>query len=229
MEKIKRTYLQSEIIEAVTQYIEKNGLSPGSRLPSQAEMTRILGVSRTSIREAFKTLEARNVIEVVNGKGVYVKDRHSDVVISNIELKNQKELLLELLDVRLAIEQEIIRLVVDKASDEELEEVQKILDVIVDKYKRGILHIPEDREFHHLLYKACHNKLLLDVINFIGKTFNLIWENPLGMGDFLATTIPMHEEMFAHIKARDAKRAQTVNEKMICYIIRHAKKMYKNG
>lgn len=69
---IKRVSLQSEIIEYIKNYIVENKLEAGDKLPSQMEMMEILGVSRASIREAFKTLEANNIVEIRNGKGVYV-------------------------------------------------------------------------------------------------------------------------------------------------------------
>ena len=70
--KIQRTSLQSEIIRYIQNYIQENGLKPGDRLPSQEKLIEMMGVSRTSLREAMKTLEARNVLEAKNGKGIYV-------------------------------------------------------------------------------------------------------------------------------------------------------------
>ena len=70
--KIQRTSLQSEIIRYIQNYIQENNLKPGDRLPSQEKLIEMMGVSRTSLREAMKTLEARNVLEAKNGKGIYV-------------------------------------------------------------------------------------------------------------------------------------------------------------
>ena len=63
--KIQRTSLQSEIIRYIQNYIQENGLKPGDRLPSQEKLIEMMGVSRTSLREAMKTLEARNVLGAI--------------------------------------------------------------------------------------------------------------------------------------------------------------------
>ena len=70
--KIKRTSLQSEIIRFILDYIREHDLNPGDKLPSQENLLAMMGVSRTSLREAMKTLEARGIPEIQNGKGAYV-------------------------------------------------------------------------------------------------------------------------------------------------------------
>ena len=81
MAKIQRVPLQYEIISYIENYIEENNLKAGDRLPSQAELLEMMGVSRTALREAIKTLEAKNVLEVKNGKGVYVKDDFQEALL----------------------------------------------------------------------------------------------------------------------------------------------------
>ena len=62
--KIQRVSLQSEITKYIQDYIKEEGLIRGDKLPSQGEMVEIMGVSRTSLREAIKTLEAQGLLEV---------------------------------------------------------------------------------------------------------------------------------------------------------------------
>ena len=121
MSTIKRVTLQTEIIEFIKEYIDKNNLKSGDRLPSQAELMELLGVSRSSVREAIKTLEAKNALEVINGKGVFVKDGSSNSISAQIEFGKEKESILELLEVRKVLEKEILRLVIQNATEEEVE------------------------------------------------------------------------------------------------------------
>ena len=72
---IKRVSLQSEIIRYIQSYIEEHDLKEGDRLPSQGQFIEMMQVSRTALREAVKTLEAEGIVEVLNGKGIYVGNR----------------------------------------------------------------------------------------------------------------------------------------------------------
>ena len=121
--KIQRTSLQSEIIRYIQNYIQENGLKPGDRLPSQEKLIEMMGVSRTSLREAMKTLEARNVLEAKNGKGIYVGSQEVNDLLRLIDFAKEKELLLDTLEVRKILEREILRMVIHSATREELEEL----------------------------------------------------------------------------------------------------------
>jgi GntR family transcriptional repressor for pyruvate dehydrogenase complex len=56
----------------VERFIEGNGLHPGDRLPGERELSELLGVSRASVREALRSLQARGMVLVRHGKGVFV-------------------------------------------------------------------------------------------------------------------------------------------------------------
>lgn len=233
MNVIKRVPLQSEIIEYIKQYIEKNNLRNGDKLPSQVELIKILGVSRSSIREAIKTLEAKNVLEVVNGRGVFVKDGSLNAISAEIEFGREKESLLELLEVRRVLEKEIIHLVIQNATEEELDEIEKILKVIMDKYHRGERQNIEDKQFHIAIHNSCHNRIMKQLINSIDELLNKLWEFPLGMKDPFTDTMPLHEELFKNIRERNVKKAQAINDKIIGMIYKDVKsanqKVYKTN
>lgn len=223
MSTIKRLPLQSEIIEFIKQYIEKNNLKNGDRLPSQSELIEILGVSRSSIREAIKTLEAKNVLEVANGKGIFVKDGSSNIISAEIEFGKEKESILELLEARRILEKEIIHLVIQNATEEELDEIEKILKVLMEKYHRGEKQNIEDRQFHIAINNSCHNRIMNQLIDSINELLNKLWEFPLGMKDPFTETIPLHEELFINIRKRNVKKAQAVNDKIISMIYKDVK------
>ena len=135
--KIQRTSLQSEIIRYIQNYIQENGLKPGDRLPSQEKLIEMMGVSRTSLREAMKTLEARNVLEAKNGKGIYVGSQEVNDLLRLIDFAKEKELLLDTLEVRKILEREILRMVIHSVTQEELEELGAITRVLMAKFRRG--------------------------------------------------------------------------------------------
>ena len=108
--KIKRTSLQSEIIRFILDYIREHDLNPGDKLPSQESLLAMMGVSRTSLREAMKTLEARGILEIQNGKGAYVGGLVDADGVQVIDFTQEKERLLEALEVRKILEREILRM-----------------------------------------------------------------------------------------------------------------------
>lgn len=221
---IKRVPLQSEIIEFIKNYVEENNLKSGDRLPSQNELIEMLGVSRTSLREAVKTLEAKNFLEVLNGKGIFLKNASSDILYTQIEFKKEKESILELLEVRRIIEKEIMSLIVKNATEEELDEIEKILNVVMDKYNKGEKQNKEDKEFHLAIYKFCHNKIMYQLIFSIEDMLSKLWNFPLGLEDPFIDTIPLHKELFDNIRKRDIKKAQAVNDKILNMMCNEVKK-----
>lgn len=220
---LQRMPLQSEIIQYIKQYIDDNNLKSGDRLPSQAELMQLIGVSRSSIREAIKTLEAKDILEVKNGKGIFVKDESTNTISAQIELGKEKETILELLEARKILEREIIHLVIQNATEEELDEIGKILNIIMDKYNRGEKQNVEDRQFHLAIYNSCHNSIMNQLILSIDNLLKKLWEFPLGMEDPFTETMPLHKDLFDSIRKRNVKSAVSINDKIINMMYRDIK------
>lgn len=81
------------ILEKIRELIDKNGLGPGDRLPSERELSETLNVGRSSVREALRSLELLGLIETRKGEGTFLADfrNHSLVeILSSFILTNEQ-------------------------------------------------------------------------------------------------------------------------------------------
>lgn len=216
--KIQRTSLQSEIIRYIQNYIQENNLKPGDRLPSQEKLIEMMGVSRTSLREAMKTLEAKN------GKGIYVGSQEINDLLRLIDFAKEKELLLDTLEVRKILEREILRMVIHSATQEDLEELGAITKVLMAKFRRGEQQTAEDKKFHYTIYRLSHNQVMYQLILSISGVMDKFWEFPLNMEDPFLESLPLHEELYNAICEKNVKKAQTINEKLLDAVYRDIRK-----
>ena len=129
---IKRVSLQSEIIKYIQSYIEEHDLKEGDRLPSQGQFIEMMQVSRTALREAVKDSgggrhcgseeRQRHICRMPrkesNGTGVF--DRFT----------MERESLIEALEARRAMETELMAMVVRNATDQEMDELGEITEVL---------------------------------------------------------------------------------------------------
>ena len=74
MKPIKRVRLSDSVIEAIKKKIAKDNFAPGDKFYSENQLTKQLQVSRSSIREAIRILEATGYVTVRQGKGIFVAD-----------------------------------------------------------------------------------------------------------------------------------------------------------
>ena len=81
---LKKVKISDEVTHALENIIIENNLSPGDKLPSQAELSDKLQVGTRSIREAIRTLESRGMVETRQGKGVFVKEINMDYFIETL-------------------------------------------------------------------------------------------------------------------------------------------------
>jgi len=211
----KRVPLQSEIIRFIQNYISDNGLRQGDKLPSQEQLISMMGVSRTSLREAVKTLEAKGVLTVLNGKGIYIASSQSDVLQFTLDMTEQKESLLELVDIRRALEREILRLAVQKVTDAELDTLEEVKDTLLSKYYRGEDQAKEDWLFHRMIYSFANNKTMEHLISTLLEGFEIFWKHPLDMKDPFTETIPLHGDLFNALRQRNVRLAQTINDEIL--------------
>ncbi len=152
------------VAEQVIDLISRGRLKPGDKLPSEHEMTDHFRISRISLREAMKLLEAMGYVESRYRKGKYVTSSTHAIQRSSIEdiLQVDHSKIWELLCVRRILDSEAARLACEHATKKDLERLRCI-------YNRA-LAVGEDKVLHNVqegakLYTEFFNALLASTKN----------------------------------------------------------------
>ncbi|ACO48056.1 FadR/GntR family transcriptional regulator [Deinococcus deserti] len=162
-------YRQAQI--AIKRYIEEHHLRPGDLLPSESQLAKDMGMSRLSLREGVKTLEAVGILEARQGEGLYVKAFTFDSIFENLpySFASDGKSLRDLLQVRTALEEGLVGMVVSHTTPQQIDQLHRLAQQMIDKAKRGETFEDEDREFHLVLYRPLHNL-------FLNRLVELFWE-----------------------------------------------------
>lgn len=117
---VKVTVVESIIDQFITQ-IRDGILTPNEKLPSERELIKMLGVSRSSVREALQSLVAMGLVEIRQGKGAYIRDPLPQLDLNGkfdtYPQRLQKEMRRQLNEARLVLEQGIITLAAQKGDE----------------------------------------------------------------------------------------------------------------
>ena len=165
-EKIQdRKSLSQQIEEEISCAIRSGDFPPGRKLPTELEMCGIFNVSRTAVREAIKRLNARGVVEVRKGSGVYVTEislkNASEVLNMFYELSSDKDLSLETIDARAAIEPALASYA---AKMRTLEHIDVLRENIAETTKCPLrdkrAEAELDNQFHATILSISRNRVL---------------------------------------------------------------------
>lgn len=164
---IESDRLSDKAVGQIKALIEDGRLKPGDKLPAERELIKLLSVSRASLREALRVLEVLGLIEVRTGIGAFVKQTDAGALPaewSALLLKTQQEVI-DLLEVREALEARAVELAVKNASAEELESCSLTLANMKQSADDNDVDaaIQSDIEFHQLISKMSQNKFLIEL------------------------------------------------------------------
>ncbi len=142
--------------------IEEARYQPNEQIPNERTLAQMLGVSRASVREAIKILTGNGILIVRRGIGTFVAEKPGFVADPfHMAASKNKENLLEMwYQVRLMLEPEYMRLVIENITPEELLHLKQLEQNCANKIQYGENYAKEDTEFHLCLAKATHNEIL---------------------------------------------------------------------
>src|SRR5437763_2135948 len=105
-ETVRKVRRYEQVAEQIRRLISGGTLKPGDLLPPERDLATRLGVGRSSIRDAVRTLEVMGILEPRQGAGTVVRDLSSDSLVVPLAtvLVRKRELVAELLDVRRILE-----------------------------------------------------------------------------------------------------------------------------
>ena len=136
----------------------------GDKLPNELDLAEELGVSRTTLREAIRSLIAYGVLEIQRGRGTFVTSQAADFGKTADPLSNIDGSLKELFEMRLIIEPEAAFLAAQRGTDSELKRIVEQGEKIEKNAKLNKRSFKDEYLFHQIIAQATHNAYMKQVI-----------------------------------------------------------------
>jgi GntR family transcriptional repressor for pyruvate dehydrogenase complex len=207
---IKRTDVFQEVIHRMDSMIAKGQYKPGDRFPSERELADILEVSRTSVRQALKVLEAAGKVETKIGSGTYVREhsRRNDDFRRILPAAVDKVFLEQLIVARSGIERTIFEECCDRIDDAGLAELYSLIAdnardfVDTDLDENGGL----DLSFESKVAELMGNPILFRIQQDIHQVWILAWNAYGYVPENKKILHAEHLELLAAMERRDKER-----------------------
>ncbi len=204
---------KGKVHEEVARQIEKlilEKLHPGDKLPSERELTELLGVSRSSIRDGLRRLELVGMVEPRQGAGTVVREISPDVLVSPLAkvISNRKQMVAELLDFRKMLEPPLAARAARNATKEDIVRMEDILRRQAEKLRGGSLAVEEDSEFHYAISTASGNSVVLKVLDVIMDMLRETRAQSLQTAGRPQKSIAGHRRIMTAIKRRNGPAAE---------------------
>ena len=167
---VRTSRLYEQIVQQIEESVLNGSLKPGDQLPAERDLAQRLGVSRTAVREAVKTLREKGLVEAYSGRGTFVTDGTSQAARQSFDLMvkiGQQEGSPHLAELRLILEPGIAAMAAERAKDEDLTAMRDAVAVMERSQKDPEAYIEADLDFHLALAEAVANPLILSLIDSI--------------------------------------------------------------
>ena len=148
------------VAERLLDEIEAGGVAPGERMPSERELMQVLGVGRSTIREALNGLAMLGVIEIRHGQGAFVADRSKSRPSEAVAAALAKGVTRDLFEAREAVELVTARLAAERRTETDLVEMEDVLAEHGRLLEAGLPVAGPSALFHLRLADAAHNEVL---------------------------------------------------------------------
>ena len=208
---VSRSTLTGQALAIIKRYILHEDLKSGDQLPTEQEFSERLTVSRHIVREALSVLVAEGVIVKHAGKGTFVRDfdRRRMAATLQMSANTNGASLQDLLEFRIALEMGALELIVQRITDEEIEDITRIAVRMEHQYRQGKALTQEDIDFHLALLKATGNPLFVEMAPLVTDAYRrVIFERPEFVRSTPESTMVQHRSILRAISERDLVAAQ---------------------
>lgn len=203
--------LYQAVQEEIKAYILANSLVPGDVLPPETELAQQLNVSRTSVREGVKSLEALGILKSRPGYGLYVSEFSFDPILDNLAYGLQFDVkqLSDILEVRYHIEYGMVESVVAAVTPKQIIRLRRLVKQMEAVALEGRYSAELDQRFHRILYENVDNSVLWKILDIFWAIYReaqerVLMPEPADPMD----TYQRHFEILRALEARDLTAMQ---------------------
>ena len=191
------------VLERIKEALIYNELRPGDFLPSEEELTRNLGVGKSSVREAVKMLQAMGIVEVRRGQGTLIREKFGEdilnplvfrIIIENADIS-------DLVDLRMMFEPAYSVRAMERATSGDIERIEATVTAFEAIIEKGEQTAEDDIAFHMAILEATHNPLVVR----IGETILSLFKASIGrsMREIPKTALQDHKRILKAFKKGD--------------------------
>ena len=182
-----------------------SNLAPGTKLPAEREIAARLGVSRPLVREALRSLVTNGLIEIVPGRGAFVRSASSAPASRPMQVLYRRRQVTsrDLLEARLMLEPAAVALACERAEEEEI----AALEFAIDRFDLAADPVEMARwdvTAHALIARMSHNPVIEATFGTVASLVFELMLRSLTDRVVLRQGAPIHHEIVAAIRARDA-------------------------
>lgn len=156
---------RSTTAEDIKRLILTSGLRPGDAIPTETELCQVLGVSRSSVREAVRSLATLDIVEVRHGLGTVVGRMSLAPLVETLVFRgvlspgDDLAALREVVDLRLSFDLALAGRVVEAHRGKTNATLQRLVDQMMQSADKEQPFLADDRQFHSELLSAIDNRL----------------------------------------------------------------------
>ncbi|MBR0139368.1 MAG: FadR family transcriptional regulator [Firmicutes bacterium] len=187
---------------------------PGSRLPIEADLAAKFRVSRSTIREALKGLQASGILVSTAGKGTFV----SDTALMSIQLSRFNKMLIsteqvkDLVELRYALEPEMARIAALRRTDKDIDAMRSCIDSMRTTEDRDVL-LQYGHDFHRAVCKSTHNSMMTALHYSISNQLLMLRRMDFLTLEVYLSGIDEHQSILDAIIDGDGERAEMMMKK----------------
>jgi GntR family transcriptional regulator, transcriptional repressor for pyruvate dehydrogenase complex len=156
--------------------IETEVFPPGSKLPTEKELSAHFGVSRIPVREALSVLRAAGIISSRQGGGSYVEEGTAPSILQRLQIQSDDvEGIKHLFEMRRILEPQAAFLAAERRTHDDLEKMKQWLKVLKDEsINEGKTGREADIEFHRLVILSTHNPIFIQMFENLSSLYESV-------------------------------------------------------
>ncbi len=205
--------LSDRLASLLAEQVDSGALSPGDRLPTEAQLALQHGVSRTVVREAVHQLKSRGLLRSRQGSGVFVAVPSPNQSLAfDPKVLESMAAVIHVVELRRVLEGEMAALAAQRATRDQLRALKRALAAIDSAMHEGRDGVDEDMAFHRAIAQATANPQFTRLLAFLDQyqrdAMRVTKGNEARHEEFLQQVRAEHNAIVAAIAARDADAAR---------------------
>ena len=215
--RVQRRRLYEDIVQQFHSLIRQGALKHGARLPSERLLAEQFKVSRSSVREAIRSLELQGLVVTKRGSGTFINTQDLDSVVALLASTlssgpGAPHTLDDIFEMRHLLAPQIAFLAAQRVNPQELLQMEEILEEQGRQIARGETGVNADTDFHFALAVATHNSAMVKVVSAVEDILRRSRDQSLQEPGRPQRSLASHRQILEMLQGRDNHRARQAME-----------------